>query len=150
LFWRSETWLSQVFNDTTTYLYKTFHGILRWHPQIKDYNRLLDFGKAIEAARGGGCGRIWGFIDGTFRGFQNPGESDLQTFMYSGQKKAAGMKWQAIVTPNGLVSSLIGPWEGKANDWAMYCGGVKWLAPEKSPDLAHAEHILAVQAGSGQ
>jgi len=31
-----------------------------------------------------------------------------------------------------------------------YCGGVKWSAPENSPDLAHAEHILAVRAGFGQ
>jgi hypothetical protein len=30
------------------------------------------------------------------------------------------------------------------------CGRVKWLAPEKSPDLAHAEHILAVRARFGQ
>jgi len=30
------------------------------------------------------------------------------------------------------------------------CSRVKWLAPEKSPDLAHAEYILAVQAESRQ
>jgi len=61
-----------------------------------------------------------GFIDGTFRGFQNPSMSDLQTFMYSSKNKATGMKWQAIVTPDGLISSLIGPWEGKAHDWRMF------------------------------
>jgi len=33
---------------------------------------------------------------------------------------------------------------------SVYCGGVKWSAPENSPDLAHAEHILAVRAGFGQ
>ena len=30
------------------------------------------------------------------------------------------MKFQAIVTPNGLISSLDGPYEGRVNDWAMY------------------------------
>jgi hypothetical protein len=30
------------------------------------------------------------------------------------------MKFQAIVTPDGLISSLIGPFEGRTNDWAMY------------------------------
>jgi hypothetical protein len=30
-----------------------------------------------------------------------------------------------------------------------YCGGVKWSAPEISPDLAHAEHILAFRQGLG-
>jgi len=29
------------------------------------------------------------------------------------------MKWQVVVIPNGLISSLIRPFEGKANDWKM-------------------------------
>jgi len=33
---------------------------------------------------------------------------------------------------------------------STYCGGVKWSAPENSPDLEHAEHILTVWAGFGQ
>jgi hypothetical protein len=97
-----------------------FKDIVEWHPQLKDYSRLKAFGTAIKAARGGGKGRIWGFIDGTFRGFQNLGYSDLQTFMYSSKNKETGMKWQAIVTPDGIISSLIGPFEGKANDWKMF------------------------------
>ena len=30
------------------------------------------------------------------------------------------MNWQAIVTPNGLISSLIGPFAGLVNDWAIW------------------------------
>jgi hypothetical protein len=30
------------------------------------------------------------------------------------------------------------------------CGRVKWFAPKKSPNLAYAEHILAVKAGFRQ
>jgi hypothetical protein len=39
--------------------------------------------------------------------------------MYSSYYKDHGMKWQAIVTPNGLVSSLCRPYSGPANDWTM-------------------------------
>src|SRR5438552_1056204 len=39
--------------------------------------------------------------------------------MYSKYYKDHGMKWQAIVTPDRLVSLLIRPWPGLANDWTM-------------------------------
>jgi hypothetical protein len=120
MFGRLESWISRVFNDVCTYLSSKFKETLQWHPQLQNCNRLLEFGQAISKVGGGGKGRIWGFIDGTFRAFQNPSMSDLQTFMYSSKNKATGMKWQAIVTPDGLISSLIGPWEGKAHDWRMF------------------------------
>jgi hypothetical protein len=40
--------------------------------------------------------------------------------MYSGKNRATGIKWQAIITPDGLVSSIIGPFKGKANDWKVF------------------------------
>jgi nuclease HARBI1 len=39
--------------------------------------------------------------------------------MYSGYCKDHGMKWQAIVTPDGLISSLHGPYPGPTNDWTI-------------------------------
>jgi hypothetical protein len=39
--------------------------------------------------------------------------------MYSGYYKDYGIKWQAIVTPNSLISSLYKPYPGPANDWTM-------------------------------
>ena len=30
------------------------------------------------------------------------------------------MKFQVIVTPDGLISSLISPFKGRKNDWGMY------------------------------
>jgi hypothetical protein len=68
-----------------------------WHPSLT-YKRL----KAFEAGvvRAGGSPRIWGFVDGTFRGFCRPsGGFEEQLAAYSGHKKAYGMVWQAVVTP---------------------------------------------------
>jgi hypothetical protein len=40
--------------------------------------------------------------------------------------------------------------KGELTKYVFYCGRVKWSAPKNSPDLAHAEHILAVRARFGQ
>jgi hypothetical protein len=112
----SEAWISVVFNAVTTFLDIQFSTYLRWHPQLNNYNRLQAFGQAILEDRGQGLGMIWGFIDGSFVGFCQSIDAEYQRCMYSGYYKGHGMKWQAIVTSDGLVSSLCRPWAGPAND----------------------------------
>lgn len=73
---------------------------------------------AVEA-QGGGHG-IWGFVYGIFRGFCRPQGQDNQRQVYSGTKHAYGVNWQAIVTPDGLVVSLVGPFPSPTNDWTMW------------------------------
>jgi len=36
--------------------------------------------------------------------------------VYSGHKRSYGMNWQAVVTLDGLISSLWGPFPSTAND----------------------------------
>ena len=43
---------------------------------------------------------------------------DQQQF-YSGHKRKHGYKFQSVVTPDGLVSSLMGPFIGRRGDWKM-------------------------------
>ena len=118
-FGRSEAWISIVFNAVTTFLDTRFSALLRWHPQLNNYKRLQAFGQAVLQDGGQGLGLIWGFIDGSFVGFCQSIDPEHQRRMYSGYYKGHGMKWQAIVTPDGLVSSLCGPWAGPVNDWTM-------------------------------
>lgn len=42
-----------------------------------------------------------------------------QQEFYSGHKRKHGYKYQSIVTPDGLVSSLMGPFIGRCGDWKM-------------------------------
>jgi hypothetical protein len=70
--------------------------------------------KAVE--RKGGCENIWGFVNGTFCPMSRPLHYQTQCHVYSGHKKLHGLNWQAITTPNGLISSFIGPYEGLTND----------------------------------
>ena len=76
------------------------------------------FSKAIE--RQGGTGGVWGFVDGTFRGHCRPEGQDAQELVYSGYKRLHGIQYQAITTPDCLISSLTGPYPGCTNDWAMW------------------------------
>ena len=57
-----------------------------------------------------------GFIDGTLKVICRP--SRYQRRWYSGYKKCHAVKFQAIVTSDGLISHLRGPFKGKLGGWA--------------------------------
>jgi hypothetical protein len=111
LFGRSCGWLSTVFTCVVEHLNSTFGWLLDWHPHLRSYRRLHRFANAIEKK----ChGRIWGFIDGHFQAMAKPLYN--QRKFYSGNAKAHGIKFQGIVTPDGVIYSLEGPFEGKISD----------------------------------
>jgi len=60
---------------------------------------------------------IWACIDGTFRFTCRPGV--MQRASYSGHKRHHGQKYQSIVTPDGLIVSLMGPFGGNRHDIFM-------------------------------
>jgi hypothetical protein len=117
IFGRSKSWLNNVFNDAIIFLARRFATILLWHPQLT-YERMVTFTNAVQQM----CGipDIWGFVDGTFRGHCRPQGQEQQRRVYSGHNKFHGIKYQAIVTPDGLVSSLAGPFMGPVNDWTIW------------------------------
>jgi hypothetical protein len=61
---------------------------------------------------------VWGFVDGTLRPICRPSED--QRLWYSGYKKKHAFKFQGIMTPDGLISHLGGPFEGPVGDWATW------------------------------
>ena len=60
---------------------------------------------------------VWGFIDGTLRKIGHP--VLLQKHMYSGHKRVHGIKFQSVVTPDGLIALLFGPINGNRHDSYM-------------------------------
>lgn len=117
-FGRSSSYLSSVYNDLIQHLVRQFAATLAFHPRLYNYERLLGFCEAIQRRSGMETGRVWGFIDGTFRPTCRP--TTNQQWHYSGHKKRHGFKFQAIVTPDGLVSSLQGPYRAPNNDWRIW------------------------------
>ncbi|RPA90377.1 hypothetical protein L873DRAFT_441811 [Choiromyces venosus 120613-1] len=45
---------------------------------------------------------------------------EFQRRYHSGYKKYHSYKFQVVMTPDGLLSSLTGPWPGQKGDWGMY------------------------------
>ena len=70
---------------------------------------------AISAYRGTD---IWDFVDGTVVKIYRP--IDNQRLCYLGHKKKYCLKFQAIIIPNGLISSLCGPIMGRHGDWYIF------------------------------
>ena len=85
---------------------------------------------------------VWGFIDGTVRKPCCP--SLFQKLMYSCHKRCHGIKFQSVVTPDGLFVSMYGPVSGNRHDSFLLssCGLLNKLQ-EFMPDDA-PEDIEAV------
>jgi hypothetical protein len=80
--------------------------LLYWDYQRLTVKTIQQYATAIEEH----CGYpdIWGFIDSTIRQICCLSTVD-QKYWYTSYKKFHGFKFQAISTPNGLITSLAGP-----------------------------------------
>ena len=116
LFRWSRSWLSIVFNDVIVHLVTRYSDRMQWDEARLSRGTLLRYSEAIHQAGGGQ--NIWGFIDGTMRAICRPKAN--QRLYYSGYKKCHAIKFQAVTTPDGLMSHLAGPWEGRVGDYGMY------------------------------
>ena len=67
--------------------------------------------------KGAALRNCFGFIDGTVRPICRPKEN--QQVVYNGHKKVHSIKFQSVVLPNGLISNMFGPLEGKRHDCAL-------------------------------
>ena len=59
----------------------------------------------------------FGFIDRTMRPVARPKFG--QHAIYSGHYKTHGFKFQSVLTPDGLISDLQGPYAGRTHDLTM-------------------------------
>ncbi|PWW77826.1 hypothetical protein C7212DRAFT_176156, partial [Tuber magnatum] len=60
----------------------------------------------------------WGFIKGTIRTICR--STNHQQYYYSGYEKYHGIKFQAAIILDGIISCLAGPWFRKDRDWKRY------------------------------
>jgi hypothetical protein len=80
-------------------------------------NRFRLYSDLIYAKSGGAVQNVWGFIDGTLRRTCRP--SRFQRHAYSGHRRVHGIKFQSVVTPDGLIALLFGPTAGSRHDSFM-------------------------------
>ncbi|KLO09136.1 hypothetical protein SCHPADRAFT_834370 [Schizopora paradoxa] len=74
---------------------------------------LREFARAVHE-HGSPVETVWGFLDTTHRRTCRP--SLYQQQAYNGHKKNHGLKFQAVVAPNGLFVHLSQPFEGRRAD----------------------------------
>ena len=75
--------------------------------------KLLDYCAAVHAS-GTPLPQCWGFVDGTVRKLCRP--IRLQQEVCNGHKRIHAIKFQSVVSPNGLIVHLFGPLPGRRHD----------------------------------
>ena len=116
-FGRNPTTLCLIFNEVLDIVYDNHHHQLdEWNRALLQPQQLLEYAGAIHA-RGAPLTSCFGFIDGTLRPISRPKVN--QRIVYNGHKRLHGLKFQSVVTPNGMIASLHGPYEGQKHDSSM-------------------------------
>jgi hypothetical protein len=114
LFKRSQDQLSRIHNEVVNHLMKRYAAGLRGLDQARLTLELLrQFADAIQA-KGAALPDCVGFIDGTVRAICRPGRD--QRIVYNGHKRVHALKYQAVVTPDGIIAHMAGPFEGRMHD----------------------------------
>ena len=94
-----------------------------WGNLLKSFNQpwlapqnLEIFANKVQS-RGAPLGNCWGFVDGTVRPISRPGVN--QRILYNGHKRVHALKFQSVVAPDGMITNMYGPVEGKRHDSGM-------------------------------
>ncbi|OAD69305.1 hypothetical protein PHYBLDRAFT_149704 [Phycomyces blakesleeanus NRRL 1555(-)] len=116
LFGKGKSTLSVIFNEMIEKIYIKFYPALKFdYCQFRESNQMC-FSRAIrEKSPAMYC---VGFIDGTFNKIARPIVD--QEGAYNGHYRGHGLKYQAVVTPDGVTSSIMGPDSGRNHDVRMY------------------------------
>jgi hypothetical protein len=112
MFHRSSSALCAIALHMVMDLWRRFKGVVEW-----DRDRIaakLPIYAAAIRGKGAPLDTCWGFIDGTARSICRPGR--YQRVAFSGHKRMHKLKYQAIATPDGLISHFFGPVEGRRHD----------------------------------
>lgn len=106
--------VSVVFNVTTKFIYERWGVLLRQLDLPRLTPQLLEeFAEAVHV-QNAQLHKVWGFVDSTVRAIAKPNLG--QRLMFNAHKRVHALKFQSVVTPNGLIVHLHGPCEGRCHD----------------------------------
>lgn len=113
-FGRPKTTLSMAVNYVADHIYENFKH------KVSDLgrfvNRMQMYADAIRD-KGAALSNCFGFVDGTVRPICRP--IRYQRICFNGHKRVHSLKFQSILTPDGLIAHLWGPLEGRRHDCAL-------------------------------
>jgi hypothetical protein len=108
--------ISRIINTTIYMLMEKFASFLELWPGV-DSSYVLRCERAITLASENTVHSIWAWIDGTVRRVTRPTHD--QRLSFSGYKRYHAQKYQAVMSPDGLIVSLFGPFIGIQHDSTM-------------------------------
>lgn len=114
--WKPER-VSRTVNTLLRFIYDTWKHLLVFDFQRLTPQKLCSFTRVIQAT-GAPLETCFGFVDGTLRAIARPIYG--QESVYNGWKRYHCLKYQAIVTPDGIIIHLYGPVEGTKHDAAVW------------------------------
>ena len=100
-----------------SWIYERWKHLLYFDEKCLTPQKLEQYAAAIRQ-RDAPIQNCWEFIDGTLRKIARP--IYQQEAVYNGWKRYHCLKYQAIVTPNGLISHLYGPVPGIQHDSLLW------------------------------
>ena len=141
----------RIVNHVAVFLYKRFGDKMSTLDRER-YNddyilRLCDAG----FQKNGVMENIWGFIDATIRPCARPVR--FQKVVYNGKNKVHSIKFQTVVTWDGMIAHVAGPWPGARHDSGIFneSGLPQVLSslPLISHDRLHRPLAVALYADEG-
>ena len=113
MFGKSASHLSEIFWEMLEAFLET-HEHLIVSPLNASYlqAKLLYFADCIFRKRNA-LSNCVAFIDGTVIGVSRPGDSGYQHVLYNGHKRKHALKYQAVLTPDGMLLHVYGLLKGR-------------------------------------
>ena len=102
--------LCMITNQVLDYIYQVHsHHILQWNHQLLSQANLERFAEVVNC-KGSPLDDCFAFDDGTVHltCICRPGTVN-QRLLYNGHKRVHGIKFQSVVTPNGMIANMYGP-----------------------------------------
>jgi hypothetical protein len=113
LFQLPRSTLSRLFNAVLDFIYDKVKTKMLLDDTLLTQEHIKFYAQTVNG-EGAPSKRCFGFIDGTLRRIARPGGDSInQRAAYSGYKKAHGLNWQAVSTPDGMIASLSNPFAGE-------------------------------------
>ena len=114
----SKSAISRVITAFIRRVTTSWDRLLYWDEHRLTPSKLEELADIVADNNGYLCSRVFGFIDGTTRQICRP--TRFQWSMYNGHKKHHCVKYQGVVTPDGIIIHIGDCFEGNTHDHEIY------------------------------